>query len=440
MNEQDIDLRPYLRLLLRRWRLIAAAALLVGGLLGVQTFRAPRTATATSSLLLVTISSSVNLDDRFATRESPGFSNSISQRDGLRAIALNAIVEAPAAALLTEQGLLPDSYRPGSLLRRITVSNDGDLVQITARDSDQAFAAALADAWARAFTATANDFYSRKSINLEQTETDLAAAQERLSRAQAALDAHLTNGDLIRAEQQVTRLEAIAEAVYAAEAEQLAGYLARSNQLEQVLQDLTALRARTAAGAALPAADGTAALLLRLRLLAPSDTVTVALADSSAAGETITVEAVDQLIAELRATQAWLQQQIDGTASAAALAMQSSTAGNGIDAALIEANRRFEQAKSAVRRLTQQRDASQLAVDVLLRRIESLQIASGTGQFELRPVNVTSRPVREPSLSEVAQQGAIGALAAAMGTVVLLITWQVVADLRRREPPRPAAE
>jgi hypothetical protein len=436
VSDQDIDLQPYLSALLRFWRLIGLSALLVGALVAAPLLQEPQRARGTATLLLSSASSQVNLDDRFTTRDSGLFTNTVAQRNGLLALANEPAVEARAVALLSEQGLLPADYRRGSLQSKISVADDGDLIRLTANDADQAFAEALVGAWAQAYAAAVFDWYTRDSVGLAQAESELAAARERLDTAQRELETFVASGAGVAAEQELNRVQGLAEAALQADLVRYDAYRQRATQLELAEQELLLLRARIADGTSLSAADGLSVLLIRLRLSTQPAAVTLQLDALSAAGADLTGADVDQLIAAAAAERQAIDERLQQLQAAAAVpaAAQAELA-----PALTAAELRREQALGTQRNLTQARDMARETVEVLLNRVDSLRLADTASQLRLRLISVSSRKNSGPSGADIAVQAALGSIAGAVGAALLIIGREAIIGRRRRLTAAPPA-
>ncbi|NJM08354.1 hypothetical protein HC891_22490 [Candidatus Gracilibacteria bacterium] len=148
--EQEIDLRPYIAALLRRWKLIVALASLSTVAAIVFTLLQPRLPTATAEAIIIPTSSRITLDERFVTGEAPAQSSVALQRQALLGLARSHTIEARVLEQLPAS-MRPANYEPGLLLEQMNVRTEGDLMRFSASAATAAEALALAEAWGKSY-------------------------------------------------------------------------------------------------------------------------------------------------------------------------------------------------------------------------------------------------------------------------------------------------
>jgi capsular polysaccharide biosynthesis protein len=163
----DIDLRPYLLAVARRWYWIVAATLLAAAIAAGISMQMPKSYTATASLVLFirqTVSQ-VGVNQSIISVETIDIA---ARRQGLLALARSNAIE---AQIRPEdlQRVAPADYQPGVLTGRINVEADGDLISISAHAPSPEQAQVLADVWANTYVG-----YVKTLYNDEHSQVQLA--------------------------------------------------------------------------------------------------------------------------------------------------------------------------------------------------------------------------------------------------------------------------
>ncbi|MEI8167438.1 MAG: hypothetical protein WCG26_13740 [Chloroflexales bacterium] len=286
--EQEIDLRPYFQAIIRQWRLIVGLMVLLGALAAGWTMQTPRSAQARSDLLVIAQGTQLTLDPRFAQRDATMLTNSVNQRQAMIDLASSSALEVRVAQTLN----LP-TYHAGDLVGKIKVTATSDLIQIGVTDTTSDGALQLAEAWARSYTVLVNDLFSGGSPATQRIDEQLTGAQQRFDDAQAALTTFYASGELVRAKQQIARLDGLLNGGVAAQVNLYTGYLARTQELNLILEDARALQAANEGVATGDLNASLAALAVRARL-AGADKLPVQLtfanAESFAQGQASTTD------------------------------------------------------------------------------------------------------------------------------------------------------
>lgn len=431
--EDEIDLKPYLRALLRRWWVIIGVAAGLAVIVGVLALIRTPPYTSTSSLLIVPASAQVTLDSRFTSRDSLLFTTTFNQREALLGLARDATLEATVAQALAI------TYQPGKLISQIAIESDGDLIWIKAQAETREEAQRLATAWAQEYARFVAETYTRNTASLPLVEQQLAEAQQRYQEAQAALEAFIAQGKITVADQEVRRLTDMVNSTRTAGAARFNAYLQRSNILEQTLRDTRLLRERLASQTSDgPAtADAIAALLLRIRNLSDqgSDRPILQIDSSLATNATVTVADLDQLISVLETESRAVHSEAERL-SAVELEELNPASTRLLLERLIAAQTRHEQLLARQRELINSRDIAFNLVEVLLRRIEELRIADAAPQVSVRYLGTVTNPT--PMIDQRAlTQAAIAALAGMVLAAAVIVAMEAMASARRSTPPQP---
>lgn len=161
----DIDLRPYLAAVARRWYWIVGLAVLAALIVAGVSMQLPQTYTATSSVLLFIrqTGSQVGVNEPLVRIETIDI---VARRQGILALAKNPAIEAQIRQEDLER-VAPASYAPGSLTKQIAIDADGDLLTISASAPTPQQAQALADLWTNTFVSYADTLYTDEHSRIQ---------------------------------------------------------------------------------------------------------------------------------------------------------------------------------------------------------------------------------------------------------------------------------
>ncbi len=437
--ETEIDLRPLITALLRRWRLIVLCIVTAALIAAFLSMLRAQTHTARTDILMLSARSRMAFDDRFVTDDQP-LLNTNTRRQSLVALAESTSLENKVRTLLSPETVTGND-RPGSLAAQIQVETTGDLIQIQASGKSEADALALADAWGRTYADAVNDLYGSNIDFIQGLEQQLDASQQEYEQAQQELEAFLGNSQQITLRQQIDTLEGLLRESNLANQTLYTQYMSRTHELELILQDAQTLRQQNTIEQ--PASLASSLALLSLRTRAVGE---VALpvqlqldnADVLANSTALSVADLDRLISVLE------QRRDELIASAQALA-QSIASGQGSAATLPTASRsQYEEELAALKQqyeqqiaqenlLKQRRDLAAEALAILQRKLNEQRVVQGTPEIAVRLIDTVIEP--PPSrLTSLIIYGAVAAILG-MGIGILiaiyldlirprLVTWQ----------------
>lgn len=428
--QEDLDIRPYLAAVLRRWPLVLGAGLLAALVVAGLAMAQPQLSRGRSSVLIVPTVSQVTLDPRFTTRDATLLTNATFQREALITLASSGALEARVA---DDLGIAP--LVPGALSAQVQVESDGDLIWFTASAADPQQAVRLAESWARTYELMVAELYSRDTSGEALLNQQIADARQRYSDTQAELERFVAGNDLVQLELQIRTYERVLEVSTTAALDSYSDYITRTQTLDLVLADAQTLRAQVASGESNDLTSALSSLALRarsagigqlpvqLRFDDPAVLVSdqpAILADLDTFIATITRQRADLLAAAETITQALL----DGTQEAGGISpeLQQSYL-----SALPDLRRRYEQLSAEERRLTQSRDIAFASLEVLQRKRDEQQIAQSSPQISVRAIGATAAPPSS-QLVGVAVRSVIGGTAGLLVGVALALAL----DWRRR--------
>ncbi len=275
--EEEVDLREYISVLIRRWRLIAGWMLLPA----LVTFGA-------SSLLPKKYAASAIVaaaEPRYTLKFDPRIESVAPQVDIGAYLGLTTCDEI-VMKLLQSPSVAPllDGIRDIEDLREkldTSTEEDESLVVLEVTDTDPERAAELANLWAELYVDFISEIYGQSQMNQSFFQTQLVEVDERLKRAEDALVAY-----------QAVNPGRVFERNLAAKLDALEGYLHAEQSLEMLIRDAKSLRTRISLrkqGAEPNLADDLTALMLELNSLSRSS---IPRTQSSALGASSEVKVV----------------------------------------------------------------------------------------------------------------------------------------------------
>lgn len=200
-DELDIDVRQYIDVLVRRWRLIGVLLLLaVLAAVAVVLLSPPSPYEAVAGVVIVKTKTDVEFDARFKTVSDEADSTQASEarRNALVGLVANGAIAGQVIAELGDQ-LSPDEHNPAVLLGKVSgeLLPKGDLIQIKVVDQDPHQAAAMADAWAREYERYVNDLYGGAPIDYSASvQSEFERARQAYEVAQADLEAFIADNQV----------------------------------------------------------------------------------------------------------------------------------------------------------------------------------------------------------------------------------------------------
>jgi len=446
--DTELDLRPYIGALVRRWRFILAFG--VVGLIGMASVALflPASPSATGSVLIVASSAQLAFDPRFTTRDATQITNAAFQRQALIGLASSPNLEALTLAEL------PPEYttlyaKPGNLLDAVDVTSEGDLLSITASAPSEAQAKIIAETWGRTYQKFVNQTYSGSMVSTDALQIQIDAAHERYEQAQANLVRFLDDSRLEQIEIEIRSLRGLLDSATNADRSLYSQLLTRTQELDLILNDAGILRDQLALSTPEPE-DSIAALVLRARA-AGGDMlpVTLRLETSLLAESSVTVAELDRFIATVTVSR-------DALLAEAQRVADTISGGGAAGYALpLEQRVNYEQRLQNLIRdreaelgrraaLEQQRQIALSSLEVLQRRADEQAAAQSAPEAAVRFIGVYAEP--PPSMLRRALiLGMLGAvLALVTGAVIVLFR-----ELLSRSPgtvgadarvPRPASD
>lgn len=457
-DEFEIDLRKYLDVLVRRWRLIlvlTGLAVLAAGLVSLVSPPLPYEATA--GIAIVKTKTNVEFDSRFTTTsvDSAAAQAVDARRNALLGLAQNSAIAGQVIAELGER-LEPAEHNPAVLMNKVQAEvgekGRGDLILITVSDDDPYKAAAIANAWARVYERYINNLYGGAPTEYSASvQAELERARQEYEQAQAALEQSLAESHIVELSQQITqtwqildgvlkqRLDALNQEL-GTETSILKDYYAQKVELGQLLGEAGVLRAQVAQGGDASARSNSLALvLLKAKAFASAPGLSVSL--QWPLGDAGSAPSASEQIADLEALIHVLQQrqtQVDAEIARRVQALQTKKELESVSntsvlsattptdqmvgqyaAQLAQASSALEREQARQEQLTQQRDLARETYVTLARKQAEVNIASAVMSSEVRFAAPAIPPNERPARGTARNLALAGAVGLILGIVAV---------------------
>lgn len=399
--DDEIDLRQYLDVLIHWWREIVAitAGAAVLAALGILTLRLmlPPIYVASAGVAIARTVSDVSFDERFRTTADEIGTDTISASARRSALLGLATTGSVASDVIAELGdLLSEEERdPAKLLQQIEAEpgpasgtrTDSDLIRITVTTDSPEKAAAIANAWARAYVRQVNTVYGQVPDEvLTSIQAELTVAEQSYREAQSRLEAFLAENRT----KELTSLLTVLQQRVDQEVALIQSRLAEWQYTQEQLTTARALRAQLEQGGDGAARSGMMALQT-LKLAAygkPASNLQLELRDLPEVTQEAMLADVDGLITSLERRLAELDREIttrsaglrpgDGAAGAAA------TAFTPLYAEIRQLQAQIEAENARKNQLEQQRTVSWEAYKALGGKVAELNLTRAASSSEVR--------------------------------------------------------
>ena len=201
--EDEIDLRKYIDVLLKHWKLITiitGAAVIVAILVS---FLSPPVYEATSLVLITKARSEIVLVPEYRTAIQQ---DSASMRQALLALAKSPSVANQVIKQLGNE-LEPNERKTNKMLAKIGVSSEGDLIRISAKSNNPQKAVTIANAWAESYKSYVNDLYGGLLQSSQELKAQLDTSEKEYKEKQKALENFIKDNRIADLSQQISDKE-----------------------------------------------------------------------------------------------------------------------------------------------------------------------------------------------------------------------------------------
>jgi succinoglycan biosynthesis transport protein ExoP len=226
--EEEIDLREYIEVMVRRWKWIAGVTLVAVVTAAIVSFflLAP-VYEAKAGVVIVKSRSEIAFEPKYRTLTEEDIA---SRRKALEALVKSNSV---AAKVIDDLGasLNPEEREVGALPNMVETEVNGDLISIKVKGKDPQKITAIANAWGEVYETYVNRLYSGSVQSPANIQAQVVEAESSYQKAEDAL-AQFT-GD--------NRIETLTQEI-GAKQNTLADYYATKRQLDRLIADARALR------------------------------------------------------------------------------------------------------------------------------------------------------------------------------------------------------
>ncbi len=260
--DDEIDLRPYISALRRRWWLIglitiiAASAVFTYGVLQERKFE------AVATILLTRSRASLSLVNQFPTITEP-----IDARSRMQA--MMSIAESEGLVVQTLEDI--HQAHPGNgieleeLKNSVNITSSGDTIQVAVSMTDPEYAAMIANTWARNAVTAINYAYTEEQLPGE-IMVSLGPARAEYEQAQSELESFLRENQVDVLQKQIDETSALLDELVQDRTWKIAYIVRRKQKMEQVINQAEALKELLKSrDTSLAAGLGDALAVMRLR-------------------------------------------------------------------------------------------------------------------------------------------------------------------------------
>ena len=260
--DDEIDLRPYISALRRRWWLIglitiiAASAAFTYGVLQERKFE------AVATILLTRSRASLSLANQFPTITEP-----IDARSRMQA--MMSIAESEGLVVQTMEDIHQAHPANGieleELKNSVNITSSGDTIQVAVSMTDPEYAAIIANIWAQNAVTAINYAYTEEQLPGEIL-VSLGPARAEYEQAQAGLESFLRENQVDVLQKQIDETSALLDELVQDRTWKIAYNVQRKQKMEQVINQAEALKELLKSrDTSLAAGLGDALAVMRLR-------------------------------------------------------------------------------------------------------------------------------------------------------------------------------
>ncbi len=262
LYEDEIDLRPYLVAILKKWWQIGLVALALAAAVFAFTFSQPPKYESTATMIVTYREARLELAQEFTTEMIS--KDYRGRMDAYLVIANSDAIAQDSFNALREQ--LPESVKNASeLKKKININFSGDAIKISARDKSPEIAALIANTWAQKTVATINTVYNT-NLPIVEIQTQLENARANYQNAQSALEDFLETNRTTELEAQIRLSQTLLQSATEALSTSISEPFAQKTALEQLIIQAELLKAQLETGNQSNAGDlGDAMAVLAIR-------------------------------------------------------------------------------------------------------------------------------------------------------------------------------
>jgi uncharacterized protein involved in exopolysaccharide biosynthesis len=386
--EDEIDLRQYIEVLLKRWKWIVALTLIAALTAAAISFFVLRPTYEASALVLIT-------SPRYQLRFDPRLETVSDIETASKAYPSLAMSDDLLQKVLgVLNASLPENERTLQVLRgKVSAGAGADpsLLELKVTNGDPGQAAHIANTWAEQYVEYVNELYGRRSEDVVFFSDQLESARNVLEASEQAL-----------VDYEAQNRQSVLQSRLNAKRSALNDYLTVQNKLGLMVQDAQALQHQLEdrpASASVSLGDDVTALLLEIQGL--SGDVELPLQLQVVGGESLSDKTVGEQIKFLDDFITALENRMT----------EIETKAETLSAEILPLQEALQQALTEKEQLTRERDVARSTYLTLANKVEEARIAAQdeTGEVRLASrASVPTRPVGPRKLMNTAVAGFLG--------------------------------
>lgn len=408
--EEEIDLREYIVVIVRRWKWILGITLVaVAAAAAVSFFLLAPIYEAKAGVVIVKAKSEITFEPKYRTLTEEEL-GSVGIDINARRKALEALVKSNSVAteVISKLGsaLEPEERDVNILLEMVETEANGDFIGIKVRGKDPGKIAAIANAWGETYEEYVNGLYGGSPQSPEDIQAQAIEAESGYKEAEEAL-AKFTGDNQI----DTLSLE------IGAKQNTLADYYATKRQLDRLIADAKALRDQLGQGnSSSPTGTGNSLSIMLLQssaftLLSPGLPVQLQLAFDEMAGlETSAEEQAQNLVVLLSVLEA-RQEEVQSLINEMTLQQE-----------ILQLQEQLEREQARKQELTSARDLAWETYNTLARKEAEVGVASQVTDTEVRfavPAVEPKEPVGPKKKLNIAIAGVLGLMVGVFGAFLV---------------------
>jgi capsular polysaccharide biosynthesis protein len=206
--EEETDLRGYISIFLRHWKIIVSLTLIAGlvagliGFLGSPSYEAKAEVIITKTRVVSLTEYSIPSDDMALALKI--------ERETLIALAKSSSVASQVIEQLGDR-LEPEERSLECIISKVQVENQGDFIEISAKDPDAEKAADIANAWAECYVSYVNGLYSGILQSPEELIAQYDAAKLAYEEAEGVWEDFIRDNRIDELDRQISDIELLCQ-------------------------------------------------------------------------------------------------------------------------------------------------------------------------------------------------------------------------------------
>lgn len=245
--EEEINLRKYIDVLFRQWKVIVSITLMAVIVSALISFLSPSIYEAKAAVLITTAKSEIILVPLAPEYRTYPEQDTPSLRQTLFTLVKSNTVATQVIEKLGDK-LNPEEQRPGYILDRVEAAEQGNLFQVSVKFPDPYKAAAIAGAWVEAYESYINSLYTGLAQSPEKLQVQADAAKEEYEQKQKVLEDFISDNRIDELSQQMADKELLCKIKYLREQIKAGS----SSSASDVANSLALILLQTRAFASLP--------------------------------------------------------------------------------------------------------------------------------------------------------------------------------------------